>query len=248
MTDEPTSAPPASEVAGGRTDPDGDAWRSRLAIALDVDDLVEARRIVKEVGPWFGVAKVGLELYTAVGPDAVTHLVEMGMDVFLDLKFHDIPTTVGKAARVAGSLGASYLTLHAFGGVTMLRSGVEGLAEGAARAGLPEPVALAVTILTSDDGAPPHILGKRVQAAVEGGCGGIVCSASDVHEAKQLAPRLAAVVPGIRVAGSASHDQRRPATASSALASGADLLVVGRAVTATPDRAAAAARLVASLG
>lgn len=246
MTDEPTSAPPASEVAGRRADSDG--WRSRLAIALDVDDLVEARRIVKEVGPWFGVAKVGLELYTAVGPDAVTHLVEMGMDVFLDLKFHDIPTTVGKAARVAGSLGASYLTLHAFGGVTMLRSGVEGLVEGAARAGLPEPVALAVTILTSDDGAPAHILGKRVQAAVEGGCGGIVCAASDVHEAKQLAPRLAAVVPGIRVAGSAAHDQRRPATASSALAAGADLLVVGRAVTAAHDRAAAAAQLAASLG
>jgi orotidine-5'-phosphate decarboxylase len=154
---------------------------------------------------------------------------------------------VGKAARVTGALGASYLTLHAFGGVTMLRSGVEGLIEGAARAGLPEPVALAVTILTSDDGAPAHILGKRVQAAVEGGCGGIVCAASDVREAKQLAPRLAAVVPGIRAAGAASHDQKRPATAASALASGADLLVVGRAVTAAPDRAAAAAELAASL-
>jgi orotidine-5'-phosphate decarboxylase len=223
------------------------AIRDRLAIALDVDDLVEARRIVKEVVPYFGVAKVGLELYSAVGPDAVSQLVELGLKVFLDLKLHDIPTTVGKAARVCGSLGASYLTLHAFGGVAMLRAGVDGLSEGAARAGLDDPIALAVTILTSDDGAPPHILGKRVQAAVEGGCGGLVCAASDVREAKQLAPRLVAVVPGIRPAGSATHDQARAATPQAAFAAGADLLVVGRAVTAAPDRAAAAAEIAASL-
>src|SRR5438093_2812737 len=110
--------------------------RNHLAIALDVDDLVEARRLVKEVAPWFGVAKVGLELFSAVGPDAVTQLIEMGMKVFLDIKLHDIPTTVGKAARVVGSLGSSYLTLHAFGGVPMLRAGVDGLQEGASRAGL----------------------------------------------------------------------------------------------------------------
>src|SRR5438046_753266 len=93
------------------------AIRDRLAIALDVDDLVEARRLVREVAPYFGVAKVGLELFSAVGTDAVSHLIELGMKVFLDIKLHDIPTTVGKAARVVGSLGASYLTLHAFGGV-----------------------------------------------------------------------------------------------------------------------------------
>ena len=223
------------------------AIRDRLAIALDVDDLVEARRIVREVVPYFGVAKVGLELYSAVGPDAVTQLVELGLKVFLDLKLHDIPTTVGKAARVCGSLGASYLTLHAFGGVAMLHAGVEGLADGAARAGLDDPVALAVTILTSDDGAPPHILGKRVQAAIEGGCKGIVCAASDVKEAKQLAPRLVAVVPGIRPAGAAAHDQARAATPQAAIEAGADLLVIGRAVTAAPDRAEAAAAIAASL-
>ncbi|MEA3077385.1 MAG: orotidine-5-phosphate decarboxylase [Actinomycetota bacterium] len=224
------------------------AVRDRLAIALDVDDLVEARRLAKDVAPWFGVAKVGLELYSAVGPDAVSQLMELGFKVFLDIKLHDIPTTVGKSARVVGSLGASYLTLHAFGGVTMLRAGVEGLAEGAARAGLPTPTALAVTILTSDADAPPHILGKRVQAAVEGGCDGLVCAAGDVKEAKQLAPRLVAVVPGIRPAGAATHDQARAATPQAALAAGADLLVVGRAVTAAPDRAAAAAEIAASVG
>ena len=221
--------------------------RNRVAVALDTDDLVVALRIAKAVRPHVGVVKVGLELYSAVGPDAVSHLAELGLDVFLDVKMHDIPTTVNRAARVVGSLGVRYLTLHAFGGVAMLRAGVDGLAEGATRAGLPPPVALAVTILTSDSGAPAHILGKRVQAAVEAGCGGIVCAASDVREAKQLAPRLVTVVPGIRPPGTAVNDQARAATPQAALDAGADLLVVGRAVTAAPDPAAAAAELAASL-
>ena len=217
--------------------------RSRLAIALDVDDLVEARRIARDVSPWFGVAKVGLELYSATGPDAVSQLTELGMSVFLDLKLHDIPTTVQKAARVVGSLGARYLTMHAHGGPAMLRAGVEGLEEGAIRAGLAQPIGLAVTILTSDAGAPPHILGKRVQAALEGGCGGIVCAATDVHEAKQLAPRMVAVVPGIRMPGAETHDQARASSPTLAIDAGADVLVVGRPVTAAPDRAAAAAEM-----
>lgn len=221
--------------------------RDRLAIALDVDDIVAARRLAREVAPWFGVAKVGLELYTSVGPAIVTHLMGIGYKVFLDIKLHDIPTTVEKAARVVGSLGASYLTIHAVAGAAMLRAGVEGLIEGASRAELPEPTALAVTILTSDSGAPPHIFGKRVQAALEGGCGGIVCAASDVRTAKQLAPRLITVVPGIRPSGTAAHDQARAATPEAAMAAGANLLVIGRAVTAAPDVAAAAAAIVASL-
>ena len=225
----------------------GPALRDRLAIALDVDDLVEARRMARELSPWFGVAKVGLELFCAVGPDAVATFLDGGMKVFLDVKLHDIPTTVEKAARVIGSLGVSYLTLHAMGGVVMLRAGVAGLAEGAARADLPPPRALAVTILTSDAGAPPHILGKRVRAAVEAGCRGLVCATADVRTAKLLAPRLTVVVPGLRPAGVASHDQLRAATPKAALDAGADLLVIGRAVSAAPDRAKAAAELVESL-
>src|SRR5688500_15542946 len=175
--------------------------RDRLALALDVDDVVAATRLARELQPWFGVAKVGLELFSANGPDTVVALGNLGYEIFLDLKLHDIPTTVGRAARVLGALGVKYLTIHAMGGSPMLRAGVEGLNEGAAHAGLAAPCALAVTILTSDSGAPPHILGKRVQSAVESGCGGIVCAASDVKEAKQLAPRLTAVVPGIRLQG-----------------------------------------------
>ena len=132
------------------------AVRDRLALALDVDDLVAATRLARQLRPYFGVAKVGLELFSATGPDAVGTLAEMGYKVFLDVKLHDIPNTVEKSARVLGSLGASLLTLHAMGGADMLRAGVDGLAAGADAAGLDAPTALAVTILTSDSGAPPH--------------------------------------------------------------------------------------------
>src|SRR6185369_12009034 len=124
--------------------------RDRLILALDVDDLVAATRWVDELKPWFGVAKIGLELWAAAGPDAVVSIVDRGYRVFLDVKLHDIPTTVGRAARVLGTLGPSYVTIHAAGGVDMLRAGVEGLAEGADRVGAATPKVLAVTILTSD--------------------------------------------------------------------------------------------------
>jgi orotidine-5'-phosphate decarboxylase len=221
--------------------------KDRLALALDVDDLVTAMRLAKELSPWFGVAKIGLELFSASGPDAVASIADCGYKVFLDIKLHDIPNTVGKAARVLGALGASYLTLHAAGGVPMLHAGVEGLAEGAAGAGLEAPVALAVTILTSDGGAPPHVLGKRVAAALDARCGGLVCAADDVREAKQLAPNLISVVPGIRPAGTAAHDQARVATPRAALDAGADLLVIGRAVTAAKDHQRAAKELFDSV-
>lgn len=221
--------------------------RDRLALALDVDDLVAALRSARELRPWFGVAKVGLELFSAAGPDAIGGLVDLGYDVFVDLKLHDIPTTVGKAARVLGALGANYVTLHAHGGVQMLRAGVDGLQEGAANAGLPPPIALGVTVLTSDDTAPPHIMPKRVLVAIEAGCGGIVCAARDVREARQYAPRARVVVPGIRPAGTPTHDQARAGTPREALAAGADLLVIGRAITHADDPAAAAQALTAEI-
>jgi orotidine-5'-phosphate decarboxylase len=222
--------------------------RSHLALALDVDDLVEATRLARELQPWFGVAKVGLELYAASGPDALITVSALGYRVFLDLKLHDIPTTVARAARVLGAVGVSYLTIHAAGGVAMLRAGVDGLREGAERAGLAAPVALAVTILTSDEHASPELFDERVRTAVDAGCGGLVCAVADVGRAKQLAPDLIAVVPGIRMPGGDVHDQARAGTPAAALAAGADLLVIGRAVTAAPDREAAAAELVASVG
>jgi orotidine-5'-phosphate decarboxylase len=221
--------------------------RESLAISLDVDDLVVAERMAQQLRPYFGVAKVGLELYSAAGPEAVQVFTDLGYRVFLDLKFHDIPTTVGRAARVIGALGGSFLNMHAAGGVDMLRAGVEGLADGAAALGLDPPMALAVTILTSEPVAPRDVLTERVEAALKGGCGGVVCAASDVALVKDIGPELFAVTPGVRPTGEPVHDQGRPATPQEALASGADLLVIGRAVTAADDPVAAAARLVESL-
>ena len=218
--------------------------RDRLCLALDTDDLVEAGRRARELGPWFGTLKVGLELFASAGPNAVSTLQEIGLDVFVDLKLHDIPTTVHKAARVLGSLGVRYVTFHAHGGVEMLRAGVDGLNEGAASAGVEPPRALAVTVLTSDDSAPPHILPKRVETAADGNCDGLVCAVADVAEARRIVPGFFVATTGIRTSGDDCHDQRRAATPGAAFAAGADLLVLGRTITHSPDPAGAAAALV----
>ncbi|HEV7862258.1 MAG TPA: orotidine-5'-phosphate decarboxylase [Acidimicrobiia bacterium] len=220
------------------------ASRDRLALALDVDDLAAAVALADRLHPWFGVIKVGLELFAGAGPAAVEKLAAPGRVVFLDLKLHDIPTTVGKAARQVGRLGVGYVTLHSAGGVEMLRAGVDGLEAGAAEAGFDRPVALGVTVLTSDPDA--SAFPARLDAAVAGGCGGVVCSVRELPAVKDRL-RLLAVVPGIRLAGGSSHDQARVGTPAEAIAAGADLLVVGRAVTAASDPEAAAVALSAAM-
>ncbi len=217
--------------------------KEKLALALDVDDLVAAIRLGRQMNDHFGVAKIGLELWAAAGPEAIGAIADLGYRIFLDLKLHDIPTTVGKSARVLGALGVEYLTFHAHGGVDMLRAGVDGLDEGARNAGLDQPTALAITVLTSDADAPPHIMPKWVMLAAEAGCRGIVCAAGDLSEAHHYAPRLTRVVPGIRLKGDPVDDQARAASPDEALAGGADLLVIGRAVTRADDPVAAAERI-----
>jgi orotidine-5'-phosphate decarboxylase len=217
--------------------------RQRLALALDVDDLVAALRLAQRVRPWFGIAKVGLELFAAAGPDAVVALSAEGYRVFLDLKLHDIPTTVGRAARVIGGLGAQYATVHSAGGDAMMRAAVEGMNDGAAAAGMTAPSVLGVTVLTSDTDAPPDTLRARAAAAAAAGCGGIVCAAADLSVTRDAAPGLVTVVPGIRPAGVATDDQARAADPASAIRAGADILVIGRAVTAAEDPEAVAAAI-----
>jgi orotidine-5'-phosphate decarboxylase len=224
-----------------------DDVRRRLALALDVDDLVAAVRLARELRPWFGTMKVGLELYSAAGPEAVSTLLDLDVDVSCDLKLHDIPTTVERSARVLGALGVRYLNVHAAGGPSMVRAGVEGLRDGAAGAGLPDPVALAVTVLTSEPDASTHLLHQRVTAGLEGGCDGFVCGAPDLTAVRQLAPRAVLVTPGIRPQGAPADDQARVATPARAAADGADLLVLGRAVTRADDPVAAAQAITAEL-
>jgi orotidine-5'-phosphate decarboxylase len=221
--------------------------RRHLALALDCDDLILAVRWARQLSPWFGTMKVGLELYSAAGPEALSALRDLPVDVFCDIKLHDIPNTVGRAARVIGALGARYLTIHAAGSPAMVRAGVEGLREGAAGAELAEPEVLGVTVLTSEREASAHLLHQRVSTALDAGCGGLVCAVADVPEVRQLAPRARLVTPGIRPEGAAADDQGRVATPRAARAAGADLLVVGRPITRADDPVAAAQALVASL-
>ena len=218
-----------------------DEVRQRLALALDVDDLGEARRMAGALAPWIGVAKIGFELYAAAGPAAVTALRDDGFRVFLDAKLHDIPTTVGRASRVLGRLGLAYLNLHAAGGEAMLAAGVEGMAAGAAEAGVEGPVPIAVTVLTSDLDASSF--DARLQVAVAAGCRGVVCSVEELARVHAGAPGFVTIVPGVRLEGSDTDDQARVGRPGAVAAAGADLLVVGRTVTAAASPEDAARRL-----
>ena len=198
--------------------------------------------------PYFAIAKVGLELFSAAGPDIVTKLREAGFSVFVDLKLHDIPTTVERAARALGSLGAEFATVHAAGGVDMLRAAVTGFAEGAAAAGLTAPTVLGVTVLTSDTEAPAELLLRRVEVLLAAGAGGLVCAADDLLVIREAAPDLVAVVPGIRPSGAGTDDQARAATPAEAVANGADVLVIGRPVSRASDPRDAARAIADELG
>lgn len=215
--------------------------KTRLAVALDVPDLDAAAALVQRLRPWVDVAKVGLELFAAAGPDAVRRMRDLDVDVFLDLKLHDIPTTVGRAARVLGRLGVRYCNFHAAGGEAMLRAGVEGLTEGAREASLTAPVPLAVTVLTSDPDT--SAFDERLERAVASGCGGVVCSLHEVERVHRVREDFVTVVPGTRVAGDDTHDQARTGTPIEAAQLGADVIVLGRTVTAAGDPEAVAARV-----
>lgn len=223
------------------------AARDRLAIALDTGDLSSAVTIAKAVQPHIGIAKVGLQLFSAAGHEAVRAMRDLGMTVFLDVKLHDIPNTVRGASTVLGSLGVRYLTVHAAGGPAMLKAAVDGLKEGATNAGLAAPIVLAVTVLTSDPTASEELLNERLTAALVSGCGGVVCAATDLPIIRASAPDIITVVPGIRPAGVPTHDQGRVATPAQAIRGGADLLVIGRAVTNSNDPASAAADIAAEV-
>jgi orotidine-5'-phosphate decarboxylase len=224
--------------------------RDRLIIALDVSSASAAQRIVGAVGDSVQFFKVGMQLFTAEGPQIVRDLVAAGRKIFLDLKFHDIPTTVASAVAEAAKLKVSMLTIHAGGGGHMLRAAVE-----AAGAAEHPPQILAVTVLTSmEDSELPNIgvRGRIVDQvlrlgtlAITNGCDGVVTSA---HEARELRSELGddfvIVTPGVRPAGSAKGDQARVVTPAEAISAGATQIVVGRPVTGAPDPAAAAKNIL----
>ncbi len=223
-----------------------DAMRERLIFALDYPSLEDARIGASAVSGAVGVLKVGLELYVAHGPEAVALGKDYELPVFLDLKLHDIPATVGRAVERVAQLGVRYLTVHASGGEAMLRAAVE--AAGSA----PEPLDIvAVTVLTSlddDDLAAQGIASdSRAQAtrlaelAYRAGVRAFVCSAEEVGSLRTaLGPDAVLITPGIRPAGTASGDQKRVRTPAAAMTAGASMLVVGRAIRDADDPASTA--------
>jgi orotidine-5'-phosphate decarboxylase len=201
--------------------------RDHMVLSLDVDNLEDALAMARPLEPWFATVKVGYELYAAAGPEAFEALRDNGFWVFADLKLHDIPTTVGRAARAIGRRGVSFLNFHAAGGVEMLRAGVAGVNEGARDGQWDDPITLAVTVLTSDPDT--SALAPRMQMASDAPVDGVVCAGPDVPLAREHGLRT--MVPGIRLAGGDVHDHARIDTPGEAIARGADWLVIGRAVT-----------------
>jgi len=203
--------------------------------------------------------KVGSELFTAEGPVPVRYLIATGHKVFLDLKFHDIPNTVRAAVREAAQLGVSMVNLHACGGRKMMEAALEGACSGVtgARNGA-RPRVLAVTILTSLEtqdleelgitGTPVEAVIRLARLAQSAGLDGVVASPREVSALRQACgPGFLIVTPGIRPASAAANDQARIATPASAIASGADYLVVGRPITGAPDPVAAADAIAAEM-
>lgn len=222
-----------------------------IFVALDVPSAAAALAQATQLRPHVGGFKVGLELFCAAGPDIVTQLG--AAQVFLDLKFHDIPNTVAGASRVAAQLGVMLFNVHCLGGAAMMRAGAE-----ATRTVNSHTKIIGVTILTSHDAAQLQELGLAEEPAVaarrlarlaqEAGLDGVVCSPQEVVAIRaECGPDFLLVTPGVRPAGAAVGDQKRVMTPQEALAAGSDWLVVGRPITAAPDPAQAARDILASL-
>jgi orotidine-5'-phosphate decarboxylase len=226
------------------------AGQAPIAVALDAPDLETAARWAGLVTPHVSTVKVGLELYLRYGPDAVASVRgASGVKVFLDLKLHDIPVTVARAARAVARLRPALLTVHAAAGAAAIS---------AAAQAAPDARIVAVTVLTSlgeDDlsriglAGPVSDAAKRLAVvAVDAGARGLVCSPQEVAAVRaEVGDDILLITPGVRLAGAEIHDQARVATPEEALRAGADLLVIGRPITGAADPGAAAAAIAASL-
>lgn len=217
---------------------------SRLIVALDVPTSVEALDLAHGTADYASHFKVGSRLFTAEGPDLTRKLEEAGYDVFLDLKFHDIPNTVAEAAAAATTLGVDMFDVHAAGGPEMMRAAVEGSREEAARLGVERPKILAITVLTSMASTVDEVLVLAEQAR-EAGLDGVVSSAWEARAIRDaVGPDFLIVTPGIRPSWANRNDQRRVATPREAFENGADYIVIGRPIRASIKPPTEAARLI----
>lgn len=218
----------------------------RVIVALDVNGIEEVRSLVSRIGNNVKTFKVGMRLFTKCGPSLIQELKGKGYNIFLDLKYHDIPNTVETACGEAAKMGIDMLTIHSCGGREMCKAAVNGANEGAAKAGVKAPIVLGVTVLTSMDIDTLKEVGVKnsvekqvlnlAKMAVSEGVGGIVCSALEVKKLKtKIKDKFVAVIPGIRLPEGNINDQRRVAGPDIAIRDGADYLVIGRPVYAAQD-------------
>jgi orotidine-5'-phosphate decarboxylase len=228
---------------------------NRLIVALDVDTAEKARRLVEQLRDIVGMFKVGSQLFTAAGPSLVREIVGAGGEVFLDLKFHDIPNTVATAAVEATRLGVSIFNVHALGGSEMMRRTAEAVAETAELEGRARPYIIAVTLLTSANEAtlreiglnadPETLVAGLAQMAHTAGLDGVVASPKEAATVRSAVPEpgFLIVTPGVRPSGAATDDQKRVTTPREAIIGGADYIVVGRPVLNAQDPARAAMQI-----
>ena len=223
----------------------------RLIVALDVHSMDEVHNLVETLGDSVGFYKVGMELFYSMGDEVIKYLKDKGKKVFLDLKLHDIPNTVGNGLCSLLRLRPDILNVHTAGGLRMMKAGAEALHRAAEAQGIPCPKLIGVTVLTSMDAEDWRGLGhtgtiadavlRRAQLAQEAGLDGVVASPAETLEIRRTCgDDFLIVTPGIRPAGVGNDDQRRVMTPAGAIRAGASQIVVGRAISGAPDPRAAA--------
>jgi orotidine-5'-phosphate decarboxylase len=234
------------------------SMRERLILALDVGDLAEVKNLVRLLAPEIGMFKVGKQLFTHAGPQAVHLIQQLGGEIFLDLKFHDIPTTVAKAAAEATRLGVKMFNVHASGSLEMMSRTVREVRRVCRQETLRRPIMLAVTVLTSlnqDDlkrvGLDVNVADQVVRLALlskEAGMDGVVASPHEVADIRAACGRRFVIVtPGIRPRDGQRNDQERVMTPRGAVDAGVDYIVVGRPILGAKDPLAAARAIVAEM-
>jgi orotidine-5'-phosphate decarboxylase len=220
---------------------------AELILALDVDTFEEAKHFVNELYPAIKIFKVGSQLFTGTGPKIIEYIRGLGAEVFLDLKFFDIPNTVAHAARQAVRMGVKMLTLHILGDEEMIAAAKTAAAEEAKALKAERPLLIGVTVLTSKEANFNEVL-ILAKMGIECGLDGVVCSAREVAPLKEaIKEKFIAITPGIRAQDAAANDQKRTASAAQALKAGSNFLVVGRPIIEAKDPRAAAQKLLGEI-
>ncbi len=232
--------------------------KNPIIAALDVPSAEQALKLAEQIAPAVGAFKIGKELFVAAGPDIVQRVRATGANVFLDLKFHDIPNTVARAVAAAARLDVQMLTIHTSGGGEMMQAAEKSAQDTAKSLGRPAPLVLGVTVLTSSNqetlaeiGCEPNV-GRQVERlavlAVKSGLRGLVCSPLEIADLREILPaEIQLVTPGIRTGAEKADDQKRTLTPREAMAAGASWLVIGRPIYAAENPRAAAENILATL-